>query len=141
MVTPQKPFPSANEMSTSNTMCGTPIIRSIIQLTTASTRLPPSAAAQPRINAITDDTPAASKPTSTLVDNPASVRASMSRPIQSVPNGCATPGAKLFAAKSVTVAWGYSVRPAITTATSAAAAPMHAASATTREAARRCAEA
>ena len=78
---------SANEMSTSNTMCGTPIIRSIIQLTTASTRLPPSAAAQPRINAITDDTPAASKPTSTLVDNPASVRASMSRPIQSVPNG------------------------------------------------------
>ena len=139
MVTPQKPFPSANEMSTKSTMCGTPIIRSIIQLTTASTRLPPSAAAQPRINAITDDTVAASKPTSTLVERPASVRASMSRPIQSVPKGCSSEGARFFAVKSVTVAWPYSAMPAATTASSAKAAKTHAASVAVRLPALRCA--
>ena len=104
MVTPQKPFPIAKEMSTKSTMWGMPIIRSISQLITASTRFPPSAAAHPSTSAITDETVAASKPTSTLVDRPASVRESMSRPIQSVPKGCASEGARFFAVKSVTVA-------------------------------------
>ena len=85
-------------------MWGMPIMRSISQLITASTRFPPSAAAHPSTSAITDETVAASKPTSTLVDRPASVRESMSRPIQSVPKGWASEGARFFAVKSVTVA-------------------------------------
>lgn len=48
---------------------------------------PQSAAAAPKITAITEDTHAATKPSTTLVERPESVRASMSRPIQSVPNG------------------------------------------------------
>lgn len=76
--------------------------RSTSQLTAASTRLPPKAAAQPSTSAMTDEASAATKPTSTLVARPATVRASMSRPKASVPKGCCKHGAKLFAAKSVT---------------------------------------
>ena len=47
----------------------------------------------------------------------------MSRPIQSVPKGCESDGARLFAAKSVAWAAGCSPRPAmITTASSTAPA-------------------
>ena len=139
MVTPQNPLPSANDIRMSSTMCGMPIMRSMSQVTTASAFLPPSAATAPSTSAMTEDAPAARRPTSTLVDRPASVRSSMSRPIQSVPKGCSSEGARFFAVKSVTVAWPYSAMPAATTASSAKAAKTHAASVAVRLPALRCA--
>ena len=50
-------------------------------------RFPPKAAAVPSTTAMTEETPAARSPTNTLVESPATVRTSISRPIQSVPNG------------------------------------------------------
>ena len=112
----------------SSTMCGMPIMRSMSQVTTASAFLPPSAATAPSTSAMTEDAPAARRPTSTLVDRPASVRSSMSRPIQSVPKGCARLGARFFWAKSVAVAASAARKPAATTAASAATASTKAAS-------------
>ena len=116
----------------SSTMCGMPIMRSMSHVTTASAFLPPSAATAPMTRAITDDTVAASNPTSTLVDRPAKVRSSMSRPIQSVPKGCASEGPRFFCAKSVAVAASVASTPATTTAASAATANTMAASVSLR---------
>ncbi len=96
-------------------MWGTPIIRSISQLTTASTFGPPSAAAAPSTTAIAEETQAATNPKSTLVESPASVRASISRPIQSVPKGCSKLGANAFNEKSTEVALAVSAMPNATT--------------------------
>ena len=103
-------------------------MRSMSQVTAASAFFPPSAATAPMTSAMMDDTPAARRPTSTLVDSPASVRSSMSRPIQSVPKGWAKLGARFFIEKSVAVAASATTSPATTTAASAAKAPKNAAS-------------
>ena len=112
----------------SSTIWGMPSMRSMSQVTAASAFFPPSAATAPMTSAMMDDTPAARRPTSTLVDSPASVRSSMSRPIQSVPKGWAKLGARFFIEKSVAVAASATTSPATTTAASAAKAPKNAAS-------------
>ena len=107
----------------SSTMWGMPIMRSMSQLTAWSAQRGPSAAAAASASAMSEEATAAMRPTSTLVERPANVRRSMSRPIQSVPNGCESEGGRLLAAKSVAWAAGPAMRPATTTAASSSAPP------------------
>ena len=71
---------------------------------------------------MTEEQKAASRPISTLVDKPATVRQSMSRPMASVPKRCCREGARLFVVKSDTCAASCTSKPAITTTTSTTAA-------------------
>ena len=97
-------------------ICGIPITRSIHHEITASAFLPSTAAAVPARSAMTALTAAVRTPMRMLRDSPARVRASMSRPIQSVPNRCPGPGARLVRVKSVSVARPSSRIPAAVTA-------------------------
>ena len=130
--TPAMPLPSANEMSMSKMMWGSAQARSTSQVTAASTRRPPRAAAHPKTSARNAEASAARKPMPMLVDRPATVRTSMSRPSWSVPKGCAGDGGRFFMDRSVIPLAGWSNAPAIKRATSA---PRHAAQ--TRPEARR----
>ena len=88
------------------------MIRSMSHETTASAAGPPSAATAASASAMTDEAPAATRPTASDVARPASVRANMSRPIQSVPKRCAVEGAWFACAKSDALATGASRAPA-----------------------------
>ena len=119
--TPTKPFPKAREMSMTSKICGMPITRSMHQEMTASTLGPRVAAATPSSSAITALTTAVSAPMRILSDRPASVRASISRPIQSVPKIKSAHGIQFFRAKSVSSARSPRSIPLTSTAHSRAA--------------------
>ena len=103
-ITPQKPRPQARETRIMRRMWGIPSTRSMIQETRASTRGPQTAEAVPSSRAIPPLRTAVRAPTRMLSDSPATVRASMSRPIQSVPKGWARQGGRFFRVKSASSA-------------------------------------
>ena len=82
---------------------------------TASAFLPSVAAAIPSSSASTELTAAVSSPIRILSDSPVKVRASISRPIQSVPNKNAAEGASFLREKSVSIACPESRIPVIMT--------------------------
>ena len=75
----------------------------------------------PSTNAMIEETTAAKSPIPMLVDKPASVRANMSRPKLSVPNGCSKLGASRAMERSLVVARGVTTMPNTATATRIAA--------------------
>ena len=83
---------------------------------TASAFLPRVAAAIPRSRAAAALTPAVSTPIRILRDSPARVLASISRPIQSVPNSQEADGGRFFLVKSVSTAFPSIKIPATVTA-------------------------
>ena len=102
--TPVNPRPQAMEIKITRRMWGMPMTRSIHQEITASTQPPKEAERIPRTMAAPALTKAVSRPIRMLRESPARVRASMFRPIQSVPKGNKRLGARSFCAKSVSMA-------------------------------------
>ena len=102
--TPVNPRPNASEINITRRMWGIPITKSIHHESAASTLGPSRAAAIPMARAITALTAAVRTPIRMLRDRPVNVRASISRPIQSVPKGYCREGARFFCEKSVCIA-------------------------------------
>ena len=116
--TPANPRPHAREISITSRIWGMPMTRSMHQDMTASAFLPNTTDAVPRSSATAALTAAVSTPIRILRDSPARVRASMSRPIQSVPKGCCKSGARFLLEKSVSAAYPSVIIPATVTAVS-----------------------
>ena len=113
--TPAKPRPKAREMSMTSRTWGMPQKRSMHQEITASARRP-RAAATPSKTERRALTAAVIRPMRMLRESPVRVRASISRPIQSVPNQWPGPGASCLLEKFVSMARGWRKRPAAVTA-------------------------
>ena len=96
-----------------STVWGTPITRSMHQLTAASTRGEPTAAAIPTSTATTALMREATVPTVRLMDRPLKVRASRSRPRASVPKGWDQEGGCRVLVKSAATALSGMAAPAM----------------------------
>ena len=81
-------------------MCGIPITRLISPHTNESISPPPSDASNASANATAALIAAVRSPSRMLKESPATVRFSIFRPIQSVPNSPPVPGGRFFLAKS-----------------------------------------